>query len=56
MSLCKGFIHRGSNADVLLADAYLKNITANFDWVTGYEATVSDAEGKQRLLHLIRLC
>jgi len=46
MSLCKGFTQGGSNADVVLADSYLKNITAGVDWETGYEAIVSDAEGK----------
>ena len=46
MSLCKGFTQGGSNADVVLADSYLKNITAGIDWAVGYEAVVSDAEGK----------
>jgi hypothetical protein len=46
MSLCKGFTQGGSNADVVLADSYLKNITDGVDWVTGYEAVVSDAEGE----------
>lgn len=46
MSLCKGFTQGGSNADIVLADAYLKNVTENVDWSTAYEAVVSDAEGK----------
>ena len=46
MSLCKGFTQGGSNADVVLADSYLKNITDRVDWTTGYDAVVSDAEGK----------
>lgn len=46
MSLCKGFTQGGSNADIVLADSYLKNITGNVDWNTAYEAVVSDAEGK----------
>ena len=46
MSLCKGYTQGGSNADVVLADSYLKNITAGVDWETAYEAIVSDAEGK----------
>jgi hypothetical protein len=46
MSLCKGFTQGGSNADIVLADSYLKNITEGIDWATGYEAVVSDAEGK----------
>lgn len=50
MSLCKGFTQGGSNADVVLADAYLKNITDGVDWATGYEAVVSDAEGIYLLL------
>ncbi|KAF8858207.1 hypothetical protein BDZ45DRAFT_403710 [Acephala macrosclerotiorum] len=44
MSLCKGFTQGGSNADVVLVDSYLKNISQNVDWNTGYQAVVSDAE------------
>jgi putative alpha-1,2-mannosidase len=51
MSLCKGFTQGGSNADIVLADSYLKNITDEVDWATGYEAVVSDAEG----IHLLPL-
>jgi len=47
MSLCKGFTQGGSNADVVLADSYLKNITNGVDWATGYEAVASDAEGEE---------
>lgn len=43
MSLCKGFTQGGSNADVLLADAYLKRVPG-IDWATAYEAMVKDAE------------
>jgi len=46
MSLCKGFTQGGSNADIVLADAYVKGLTEGIDWATGYEAVVSDAEGK----------
>lgn len=46
MSLCKGFTQGGSNADVVLADSYLKNITIGIDWDIGYEAVVKDAESK----------
>jgi hypothetical protein len=46
MSLCKGFTQGGSNADIVLADAYLKNLTDGIDWGIGYEAVVSDAEGR----------
>ncbi|TVY40664.1 putative secreted glycosidase [Lachnellula occidentalis] len=44
MSLCKGFTQGGSNADIVLADSYLKGITAGVDWETAYEALISDAE------------
>ncbi|KAF2457985.1 glycosyl hydrolase family 92-domain-containing protein [Lineolata rhizophorae] len=44
MSLCKGFTQGGSNADVVLADAYLKGLSDGIDWETGYEAVVKDAE------------
>ncbi|EPS33123.1 putative alpha-mannosidase [Penicillium oxalicum 114-2] len=43
MSLCKGFTQGGSNADVLMADAYLKKVQG-IDWDTAYEAVVKDAE------------
>ncbi|PLB50006.1 hypothetical protein P170DRAFT_354590 [Aspergillus steynii IBT 23096] len=43
MSLCKGWTQGGSNADVLIAEAYLKKIE-NIDWDTAYEAVVKDAE------------
>ena len=46
MSLCKGFTQGGSNADVVLADAYVKNLTDGIDWETAYEAVVKDAEGE----------
>ncbi|OOQ87272.1 alpha-1,2-mannosidase, putative subfamily [Penicillium brasilianum] len=43
MSLCKGYTQGGSNADVLMADAYLKKVEG-IDWDTAYEAVVKDAE------------
>ncbi|KAF7356222.1 Alpha-1-2-mannosidase family protein [Mycena venus] len=43
MSLDKGFTQGGSNADSLLSDSFVKGITANIDWETGYEALVKDA-------------
>jgi putative alpha-1,2-mannosidase len=46
MSLCKGFTQGGSNADNVLADAYLKGISDGVDWETGYEAVVNDAENE----------
>ena len=44
MSLCKGWTQGGSNADVVLVDAFLKGLNQNVDWATGYEAIVNDAE------------
>jgi putative alpha-1,2-mannosidase len=44
MSLCKGYTQGGSNADIVLADALIKNLTTGIDWELGYEAVVSDAE------------
>ena len=43
MSLCKGLTQGGSNADVVIADGYLKKLQ-NVDWDLAYEAVVSDAE------------
>ncbi|CBF75442.1 hypothetical protein AN3764.2 [Aspergillus nidulans FGSC A4] len=44
MSLCKGWTQGGSNADIVLADAYVKNLTGPIDWSLAYEAMVNDAE------------
>ncbi|KAI0200909.1 alpha-1,2-mannosidase-like protein [Astrocystis sublimbata] len=44
MSFSKGYTQGGSNADVVLADALIKNLTRGIDWALGYEAVVSDAE------------
>ncbi|KAK7753637.1 hypothetical protein SLS62_004495 [Diatrype stigma] len=44
MSFSKGYTQGGSNADVVLADAFVKNLTEGIDWNLGYEAVVSDAE------------
>ena len=49
MSLSKGFTQGGSNADIVLVDSYLKNITQDVDWETGYEALVKDAEVEPRV-------
>lgn len=46
MSFCKGYTQGGSNADVVIADALIKNIDDGIDWKTAYEAVISDAEGK----------
>ncbi|CAK7240619.1 MAG: hypothetical protein STHCBS139747_002064 [Sporothrix thermara] len=48
MSFCKGFTQGGSNADVVVADAFVKNLTAGIDWATAYAAVVSDAEVEPR--------
>ncbi|KAM3080351.1 hypothetical protein ACMFMG_005311 [Clarireedia jacksonii] len=45
MSLCKGFTQGGSNADNVIADAYVKNLTG-IDWQLAYEAVVNDAENE----------
>ncbi|CEO58751.1 Putative Glycoside hydrolase family 92 (Fragment) [Penicillium brasilianum] len=45
MSLCKGWTQGGSNADVVLADAYVKNLTG-IDWELAYQAMVNDAENE----------
>ncbi|KAK6396596.1 hypothetical protein LTR65_008494 [Meristemomyces frigidus] len=48
MSLCKGFTQGGSNADIVLADAYLKlgsiAQAQGVEWQTAYEAVRTDAE------------
>ncbi|EOD50291.1 putative alpha- -mannosidase family protein [Neofusicoccum parvum UCRNP2] len=44
MSLNKGYTQGGSNADVVLADTYLKGLTDGIDWEDGYAAVVKDAE------------
>ncbi|KAI0380536.1 glycoside hydrolase family 92 protein [Hypomontagnella monticulosa] len=44
MTFSKGYTQGGSNADVVLADGYLKGITDGIDWDVGYEAVVKDAE------------
>lgn len=44
MSLCKGFTQGGSNADVVITDAYLKDIRTGIDWTLAYEALLKDAE------------
>ncbi|PWY81993.1 alpha-1,2-mannosidase family protein [Aspergillus heteromorphus CBS 117.55] len=44
MSLCKGYTQGGSNADVVLADAFVKGISDGIDWEAGYAAVQRDAE------------
>ncbi|KAF7543799.1 hypothetical protein G7046_g9929 [Stylonectria norvegica] len=44
MSFCKGFTQGGSNADVVIADAFVKNINEGIDWKAAYHAVLADAE------------
>lgn len=48
MSLCKGFTQGGSNADIILADLFVKMRQLaednGLDWDKVYEAVVKDAE------------
>ncbi|CAN8097876.1 unnamed protein product [Discula destructiva] len=44
MSLCNGWTQGGSNADVVLVDAYVKNLSTAIDWNVALEAIVQDAE------------
>ncbi|OQD74732.1 hypothetical protein PENDEC_c009G02777 [Penicillium decumbens] len=44
MSLCKGYTQGGSNADNVLADAYVKGINDGIDWEAGYAAVQKDAD------------
>jgi putative alpha-1,2-mannosidase len=46
MSLCKGWTQGGSNADVVLVDAYVKNLTTKVDWNLALEAIINDAENE----------
>jgi putative alpha-1,2-mannosidase len=41
---CIGNTQGGSNADIVIVDAYLKNITHGIDWNLAYEALIKDAE------------
>ncbi|KAF2484605.1 alpha-1,2-mannosidase [Neohortaea acidophila] len=45
MQLCKGYSQGGSNADNVIADAYVKNLTG-IDWDLAYEAIQNDAENE----------
>jgi len=45
MSLCKGWTQGGSNADVVIADAYAKNLT-EINWELAYKAVINDAENE----------
>lgn len=52
MSLCKGHTQGGSNADVVLADMFVKmrqlSADRGLDWHKAYEAVVKDAEVEPR--------
>lgn len=48
MSLCKGYTQGGSNADIVLADFFVKNVSSGIDWTTGYAAVIADAEDEPR--------
>lgn len=43
-SFWNGAVQGGSNADNVLADAYVKGVRGAIDWEAGYEAMVTDAE------------
>lgn len=45
MSTCKGWTQGGSDADNVLVDAYVKNLTG-IDWELAYEAIFNDAENE----------
>jgi predicted alpha-1,2-mannosidase len=45
MSTCKGWTQGGSDADNVLVDAYVKNLTG-IDWELAYTAVVNDAENE----------
>lgn len=45
MSTCKGWTQGGSDADNVLVDAYVKNLT-DIDWELAYKAIVNDAENE----------
>lgn len=45
MSLCNGWTQGGSNADVVIGDAYVKNLTG-IDWEHALKAVVNDAENE----------
>lgn len=44
MSLCNGWTQGGSNADVVLVDAFVKNLSSTIDWNVALEAIIKDAE------------
>ena len=45
MSTCKGWTQGGSDADNVIVDAYVKNLTG-IDWELAYSAILNDAENE----------
>ncbi|KUI53541.1 hypothetical protein VP1G_00935 [Cytospora mali] len=46
MSLCNGWTQGGSNADIVLVDAYVKNLSTAIDWNVALDAIIQDAEAE----------
>ncbi|KAG6201593.1 hypothetical protein E4U50_006658 [Claviceps purpurea] len=46
MSMCQGWTQGGSNADVVLVDAYVKNLSSTINWPLALEAILTDAENE----------
>lgn len=46
MSFCNGWTQGGSNADVVIADAYVKNLSSSIDWDLALKAVINDAENE----------
>lgn len=44
MQLNPGYVQGGSNADIVMADAYLKGLADGIDWPTAFQGVVKDAE------------
>jgi predicted alpha-1,2-mannosidase len=44
MSFSPGYTQGGSNADVVLADAFVKNLSSDINWDLAYDAVIKDAE------------
>ncbi|KAF2103774.1 glycoside hydrolase family 92 protein [Rhizodiscina lignyota] len=43
MTFAHGYTQGGSNADIVLSDAYQKGLTNGIDWDTAYDAVIKDA-------------
>lgn len=44
MSFCNGWTQSGSNADIVIVDAYHKNLSSSIDWTYALKAVMTDAE------------